>query len=225
MDWANVKMLVDVLEKFHIATKGFLGQYYPIISNCLVYIAELENLFAYFSKGGEIYQLAIDSMRRKFKKYFSPIPTIYGVANLLNPYIKLGFPQFLYETIYKGLALEDDEEPKLPEAIALIRTNTETIYNAYQVLLNQARLNVPTPSSSDSQSFKRTVEVRGLSVWAGFGGSFSSCSNDFSQLNELEVYMSLRLDEVNPDDTFDILQWWKDKEKYFRFFQGWPEIF
>jgi len=59
-------MLVDVLEKFHIVTNEFFEKYYPTISNCLVYIAELANLFAHFSEGGEIYKLAIDSMRKKF---------------------------------------------------------------------------------------------------------------------------------------------------------------
>ncbi|XP_070056764.1 uncharacterized protein [Nicotiana tomentosiformis] len=129
--------------------------------------------------------------------------------------MKLEGPQFWYETVYNGLALEDDEEPKLPEAIASIRTNAETIYNAYQVLLNHARPNIPTPSSPNSQSSKRIVGERGLSVWMGFKGSFSSSSNDFSQLNELEVYLSQQLEEVNPDGIFDILQLWKDKEKYF----------
>jgi len=124
-DWANVKMLVDFLEKFHIATNEFSGQYYPTISNCLVYIAELANLFDHFSEGREIYQLAIDSMRKKFKKYFFPIPPIYGIAALLNPTMKLGGPQFWYETVYNGLALEDEELSKLPNAIASIKINVQ----------------------------------------------------------------------------------------------------
>ena len=40
-DWSNVKMLVDFLEQFHIATNELSGQYYPTISNFLVYIAAL----------------------------------------------------------------------------------------------------------------------------------------------------------------------------------------
>ncbi|XP_070029535.1 zinc finger BED domain-containing protein RICESLEEPER 3-like [Nicotiana sylvestris] len=169
-DWDNVKILVDFLEKFHIATNEFSRQYYPTISNCLVYLAELANLFAYFSEGGEIYEQAIDYMRKKFKKYFSPIPPIYGVAALLNPAMKLG---------------------------------------------DNARPNVPTPSSSSSQSSKKTVGVRALTAWAGFRGSQGSSTSDCSQLNELEVYLSQGIEEVNPDGSFNILEWWKDKEKHF----------
>ncbi|XP_070029447.1 zinc finger BED domain-containing protein RICESLEEPER 4-like [Nicotiana sylvestris] len=218
VDWDDVKMLVDSLEKFHIATNDFSRQYYPNISNCLVYIAELVNLFAYFSEGGEIYKLAIDFMRKKFKKYFFPILPIYGVAALLNPTMKLGVPQFWYETIYNGLALEDEELSKLLEAIASIKINAQTINNAYQVSSDHARPNVPTRSSSssfNSQSSKRTAGVRALSAWAGFMGSQGSTTSDFSQLNELEVYLSQGVEEVNPDGSFNILEWLKDKGKHF----------
>jgi len=122
-------------------------------------------------------------MRKKFKKYFFPIPPIYGVAALLNPTIKLGGPQFWYETVYNGLALEDEELSTLADAIASIKINIQTIYNAYQVALDHARPNVPTPSFSSSQSSERTAGVRALSAWAGFRGSQGSSSNNFSQLN------------------------------------------
>ncbi|XP_070003220.1 zinc finger BED domain-containing protein RICESLEEPER 2-like [Nicotiana sylvestris] len=215
VDWANIKMLVDFLEKFHIATNKFFGQYYPTISNCLVYIAELANLFAHFSEVGKIYKLVIDSMRKKFKKYFFPIPPIFGVAALLNPTMKSGGPQFWYAAIYNGLTLEEEELSKIPEAIASIKINARTIYNAYQVALDQARPNIPTLSSSDSQSSKRTAGVRALSSWAGFRGSQGSTTTDFSQLNELEVYLSQRIEKVNTGGSFNILEWWKDKEKHF----------
>ncbi|XP_070057656.1 uncharacterized protein [Nicotiana tomentosiformis] len=137
------------------------------------------------------------------------------IAALLNPCMKLGGHQFWYGTVYKGLALEDEESSKLPEAIASIRINAQIIYNAYQVALHHARPNVPTPSSSDSQSSKRTARVRALSAWTGFKGSQGSTSSDFSQLNEFEVYLSQKIEEVNPDGSFNLLEWWKDKEKYF----------
>jgi len=68
----------------------------------------------------------------------------------------------------------------LPEAIASIRINAQTIFNTYQVALNHARPNVLTPSSSDSQSSKRTAGVTSISAWAGFRGSQGSNSSDFS---------------------------------------------
>jgi len=89
----------------------------------------LANLFAHFLKGGKIYKLASDSMRKKFKKYFFSIFSIYGVAALLNPAMKLGGPQFWYETVYNGLALEDEELSKLLDTIASIKIKVQTIYN------------------------------------------------------------------------------------------------
>ena len=114
---------------------------------------------------------------------------------------------------------------QLPEAIATIKINAQTIFNTYQVALNHARPNVPTPSSSSSQSSKRTVGVRALSAWTWFRGSQGSSTSDFSQLNELEIYLSQGIEKVNPDGSFNILECGRTKKNTFRFFQGWPETF
>ncbi|XP_070022403.1 zinc finger BED domain-containing protein RICESLEEPER 4-like [Nicotiana sylvestris] len=208
-------MVVDFLERFHVATNEFSRQYYPTISNCLVYLADLANLFAYFSEGEEIYEVAIDSMRKKFKKYFFPIFPIYGIAALLNPTMKLGGPQYWYRPIYNGLALAPEELSTLSDAHVSININALTIYSAYQTALDNARPDIPTPSSSSCQSSKRTTGVRALTAWTEFRGSQGCTTTDCSQLNELEVYLSQGLEEVNSDGSFNLLEWWKDKEKYF----------
>ncbi|XP_070019985.1 zinc finger BED domain-containing protein RICESLEEPER 4-like [Nicotiana sylvestris] len=213
--FSNIFHVRYFLERFHVATNEFSGQYYPTISNCLVYLAEHANLFAYFSEGGEIYEEAIDSMRKKFKKYFFPISPIYGVAALLNPTKKLGGPQYLYQSIYNGLALKDKELSILSDAKASIKINSQTIYSVYQIAIDNARPNIPTPFSSSSQSSKRTAGVRALTTWTEFRGSQGCPTSDCSQLKELEVYLSQGLEEVNPDSSFNLLEWWKDKEKYF----------
>jgi len=79
--------------------------------------------------------------------------------------MKLGGPQFWYETVYNGLALEDEELSQLPEAITSIRIYAQTIYNAHQVALSHARPYIPTPSSSsDGHASLRSARVRALSA-------------------------------------------------------------
>jgi len=214
-DWTNVKILLDFLEHFQIATNAFSGQYYPTISNCLVYIAALSDLFVEFSEGGDIYELAINEMKQKFKKYFFPIPPIYGLAAMLNPTMKLGGPHFWYSNIYKALDLSNEEIATLADAKASIKINAQTVYNAYQLALEHARPTIPTPTSSSSQSSKRVAGLKALKSWTEFRGSQGENYDETSHLNELQVYLSQGLEKENPDGSFDLLEWWKAREKHF----------
>ena len=134
---------------------------------------------------------------------------------MLNPTMKLGGPHFWYSNIYKALDISDEELPTLANAKASIKKDAQTIYNAYQLALEHARPNVPTLTSSSSQSSKRATGLKALKPWTEFRGSQGDNYDETSHLNELQVYLSQGLEKENPDGSFDRLEWWKAREKHF----------
>ncbi|PUE84117.1 hypothetical protein DBP04_26585, partial [Escherichia sp. R8] len=117
--------------------------------------------------------------------------------------------------IYKALDLSNEEIATLADAKASIKINAQTVYNAYQLALEHARPTIPTPTSSSSQSSKRVAGLKALKSWTEFRGSQGENYDETSHLNELQVYLSQGLEKENPDGSFDLLEWWKAREKHF----------
>ena len=132
-------------------------------------------------------------MEVKFNKYFKEFPTIFFFGAIMDPRIKMRGCKFLLKQFYKRMNYADNHCEKWKE----IEASLEKLYEHYE---SQYGNKQATPSQPSQRS--RTT------LWDNVISESKKARTDTS-LNELHYYNRAPVPDMNTNEFFDILGWWK----------------
>ncbi|CAH9087320.1 unnamed protein product [Cuscuta europaea] len=151
-------------------------------------------------------------MKEKFLKYYAHIPHIYGIAFVLDPRFRLGsLEEYLnyYNQVFFGPLPMYDENSIDP------KKEYNEVCDIFYALFNEFHAqydNVPPPPTQTSSSKGKSI------LKSTFANLIKKTkitpATQQSTINEISLYLTYDVD-FEEDDEFDILNWWKGKERMF----------
>ena len=209
-DWFLVEKFVGFLEVFYEATVTLSGVYYPTSPLVLHSLLEITTLFS-STKDDALFRPIVESMVRKFKKYWSEIPLLYCFGFVLDPRVKL---QGLNTCLtHMGHCLDLD----FSSQYNVVCNKLFEVYAMYEKKFGNLRNQQQPPQESQQKSKKRSS----WDILSSLGGSSSSSSSRStstlaSQHYELKTYLEADFSILDSEHAdFSILQWWKMRETKF----------
>jgi len=116
-DWQIAELLYNFLGRFHEVTLKLSGTYYPTSPLALGELLRMSILFSEF-RTHEVLGVPIASMEKKFKKYWSKLPMLYGFGVIFDPRLKLEGLESGLDNLGEFLAIDTtDQYPIIKEKI------------------------------------------------------------------------------------------------------------
>ena len=118
--------MYQFLGRFHEVTLKLSGTYYPTSPLALGELLRISILFSEY-KEDPILAVPIHSMEKKFIKYWSKLPLLYGLGTIFNPRLKLEGLESGLENLGEFLGINcSDQYPIIKEKIY-------SIYSKYEI--------------------------------------------------------------------------------------------
>ncbi|KAF7119478.1 hypothetical protein RHSIM_Rhsim13G0108900 [Rhododendron simsii] len=202
-DWNIAFEFMNFLKIFYAATLACSGVRYPTTCLVLNHLYNMSHtLKSYRMKTNFV--AACKSMEDKFKKYFEVMPTIFIVASVMDPRIKIKGVELLLRGIDENLGIT---LPSFSTVTALLTS----IYASYE---SKFACTTTTPAPASSSIADPSSTSNNDPSWfliSGLGRSETSSQSELSQYLEINL---LSKDELQ-SFSFDILAWWKKNERTF----------
>ncbi|KAK2384107.1 zinc finger BED domain-containing protein RICESLEEPER [Trifolium repens] len=137
-------------------------------------------------------------MKLKYDKYWGELVSMnqliyFGV--ILDPCFKVRYLEYVFPTMY-------NDQPDVAEnLLTKIKGNLSKMYDWYAT--NHGQQNRVSPSSSVSVSVQQPTQLNKPNAFKSYLKEINSIGNK----NELEKYLAE--DNVDEDDNFNLLLWWK----------------
>ena len=145
------------------------------------------------------YELAVEEMMKKFKKYFYPIPMILLIGSVLNPYFKMVQMTQMIKLLHTYMGVSDNDVNV--DTIADLKPKINELYIYYYNIVGS---NTP-PMAQSSTNPTGEANVFNLDRF-DFSQEMSSRQST-TRINEYNVYYSQAL--IIPTGSFNPMLWWK----------------
>ncbi|KAF7123687.1 hypothetical protein RHSIM_Rhsim12G0124900 [Rhododendron simsii] len=203
-DWKIAFEFMNFLKKFYAATLACSGVRYPTTCIVLNHLYNMSHtLKSHRTKPNFI--AACKSMEDKFNKYFENMPTIFIVASVMDPRIKIKGVEKLLRGLGENLGIT------LP-SISTVTALLTSIYASYESKFVCTTTTAAAPYSSSINDPCSTSNSENDPSWFLISGPGSS---ETSERSELTQYLEINLVTNEEFQSFDILAWWKKTEKTF----------
>jgi len=202
--------LYNFLSRFHEVILKLSEIYYPTSLLALGKFLKMSILFSKF-RTHEVFRVPITSMEKKFKKYWSKLPMLYGFGVIFDPRLKLEGLESGLDNLGEFLAIDTtDQYPIIKEKIYSLYISYESRFR------NTPRVEQPQQRNDNPHSFlnvfglskkkkKTTTTTQGQEESGSGSGSSSRGGGGF---NELMAYLSEGL-VVDSSEVFDLVEWWR----------------
>ena len=203
-DWVEADQIIKFLNIFTQATKIFSGKHYSTAACALPVVAEAAYLLKRWSTNRD-YQLAVEQMMEKFRKYFYPIPMVLLLGSVLNPCFKFVQTTEMIKLLYKYMGVGDNDIVK--ETINSLKANIDELYSYYSTIVGSGASPVAQSSTNptgegDKYNFDSYDFWQEMSSRQSFGG-----------INEYDLYCSQTM--IKPTQAFNPVLWWKENAHSF----------
>ncbi|KAF7141487.1 hypothetical protein RHSIM_Rhsim06G0083600 [Rhododendron simsii] len=203
-DWKIAFEFMNFLKKFYAAFLACSGVRYPTTCIVLNHLYNMSHtLKSHRTKPNFI--AACKSMEDKFNKYFENMPTIFIVASVMDPRIKIKGVEKLLRGLGENLGIT------LP-SISTVTALLTSIYASYESKFVCTTTTAAAPYSSSINDPCSTSNSENDPSWFLISGPGSS---ETSERSELTQYLEINLVTNEEFQSFDILAWWKKTEKTF----------
>ncbi|KAG8370310.1 hypothetical protein BUALT_Bualt14G0103600 [Buddleja alternifolia] len=204
-DWEKVVKVCSLLEVFWKATHVISRSYYPTSNLFLQEVVRVKVELDSKSQSSDdfIYDM-VNSMKRKFDKYWGESNLLMARAAVLDPRYKMMAFEFFFPKLYSP--------EKAATKLTFVRRILYDLYSEY-VSMCSAESNASGEGSTSCQSTNsdRNVEIGTLlSELASFLNEKQSVQ---PQKSELDMYLEencfIKMENSKDGAGFDILDWWK----------------
>ncbi|PRQ44873.1 putative transcription factor/ chromatin remodeling BED-type(Zn) family [Rosa chinensis] len=207
-DWSIAQLVNGFLSIFASSTKIFSGVYYPTSCRVISCLIDIHFAFEAYSDFN-VCKDALAAMKDKFDKYWGTFPKAFCFATIMDPRFKL----FVVGEWLKCMGIDQlDVDRKLLE----LRTELQALYETYKknivsdVAPRQSE-NLTSSTSSAPGSIALPI-VGNSSMQSLKRAKVSSSYTSSATSNDLQMYYDLPTIEVDDDNQFSVLAWWKSNE-------------
>ncbi|CAM8880169.1 unnamed protein product [Rhodiola kirilowii] len=202
-DWLVADLICNFLSIFNSSTKTCCNVYTPTSSRVIPCLVDIyQNFTAYSAYSG--FQTALNAMKLKFDKYWSTFPMTFHLATIMDPRFKL----LAIEDWLRYYGLSNNE---VECRIDSIKTCLYNVYDFYKRKLISA---APLPPSSTASISASVNTASMFPLVQNFSMSRIKRArvnlNISAQTSDLQMYLDLATIEVDDDDNFNLLGWWKN---------------
>ncbi|KAF5196585.1 Zinc finger bed domain-containing protein [Thalictrum thalictroides] len=206
-DWKNAVVARELLKVFYEASKSFSGLKYVSSSE---FCHKLSNICLVLSKyetdpfcGG-----IVESMKSKFKEYWTEISPVVELAACMDPRYKITFLEVCLEVIFGY-----EETHRLGGTVEKIKKALKEVFDQYTQKKGGNVLKEPSDSYEEKQvggviaSTFSNIEDPTFAIYAKRREASSQrCES------ELERYLAQSPLDVDTNKPLDVLDWWKAQE-------------
>jgi hypothetical protein len=198
-DWDKARAFMKFLKVFYDATNVFSASTHVTIHDAFHHLAKIHNELKMAIMDSDPVLSAMGKyMKLKYDKYWGELVSMnqliyFGV--ILDPCFKVRYLEYVFPTMY-------NDQPDVAEnLLAKIKGNLSKMYDWYAT--NHGQQNRVSPSSSVSVSVQQPTQLNKPNAFKSYLKEINSIGNK----NELEKYLAE--DNVDEDDNFNLLLWWK----------------
>ena len=199
-DWLELDQIVKFLRIFTQTTEMFSGKFYSTTACALPLVTEAAFLLKRWSTNKD-YELAVEQMMEKFKKYFYPIPMVLLIGSVLNPSFKMKQTIQMIKLLHTYMGICDDDINE--QTINDLKAKLNSLYLYYSYVIGSNAPPVAEASHTNPIGEDAFFNPDRLDFW----GEMSS-SQSTSGINEYDVYNTQTLVKVT--GTFNPVLWWKE---------------
>ena len=204
-DWLIAQLVNGFLKIFASSTKIFSGVYYPTSCRVINFLIDIHSAFTAYS-GFDVFKDALTAMKEKFDKYCGTFPKAFCFATIMDPRFKL----FGIGVWFKCMGIDQLE---IDSKLLSLKTDLQHIYESYK---RKVPSNVPPRHSENlgSSSFNIApgsiaLPIIGNSMERLKAAKVSSSHTSSATCSYLQMYYDLPTIEVDDDNQFSVLAWWK----------------
>jgi hypothetical protein len=198
-DWDKARAFMKFLKVFYDATNVFSASTHVTIHDAFHHLAKIHNeLKMAIMDSDPVLSAMGKDMKLKYDKYWGELVSMnqliyFGV--ILDPCFKVRYLEYVFPTMY-------NDQPDVAEnLLAKIKGNLSKMCDWYAT--NHGQQNRVSPSSSVSVSVQQPTQLNKPNAFKSYLKEINSIGNK----NELEKYLAE--DNVDEDDNFNLLLWWK----------------
>ncbi|GJZ25569.1 zinc finger BED domain-containing protein RICESLEEPER 2 [Tanacetum coccineum] len=176
----------------------------------------LHHLYAMCTKiielSGPPYDLMVEPMKEKLRKYFKEIPPVITCAAALNPCFNISGVELFIEKISIDLNLYENDINFGTKAKAYFNKCLKDLFDIYFNKYGSKDVSTTSAPSSSSMSSNTSIfhTLRQESVKRS--RSDNTGTNEFGRYTGTDWIISMEQEEFN---NFDILSWWKGRQSQF----------
>ncbi|XP_057811932.1 zinc finger BED domain-containing protein RICESLEEPER 2-like [Salvia miltiorrhiza] len=201
--WEACSTLCQILGVFYHVIQELSHVYSPtsvlVLDNCAKVAVLFNSLM-----GRDGLAECVAKMMAKWLKYFGEIPTVFLLAKVFDPRIRLHGLEKMLGIYYDALFPIKDEKTPIPSVVvANVKKCLYDIFQEYSVK-HGASLGMSVSSSSDGNDIPLSIRLQNLYNEVSEKRPRSYGSNPFG---ELETYLTANFEYI-VESEFDILKWW-----------------
>ncbi|CAM8927797.1 unnamed protein product [Rhodiola kirilowii] len=206
-DWILSNLICNFLSIFNSSTKICCGVYTPTSSRVILCLVDIYQNFAAYSDY-PVFKSALSAMKLKFDKYWSNFPMVFCLATIMDPRFKL----LAIEDWLKYYGLSNAE---IECRIKVIKTCLHNTYDFYKRRVTPTITNpiVTNPTHTVDATSLDFTSLFPIPLVQNFGMSRMKrarvTSGASSHTSDLQMYLDLATIEVEDDNNFNLLGWWK----------------
>ncbi|PRQ17147.1 putative transcription factor/ chromatin remodeling BED-type(Zn) family [Rosa chinensis] len=211
-DWSIAQLVNGFLSIFASSTKIFSCVYYPTSCRVISCLIDIHFAFEAYSDFN-VFKDALGAMKDKFDKYWGTFPKAFCFTTIMDPRFKL----FAVGEWLKCMGIDQlDVDIKLLE----LRTELQALYETYKKNIVSAdvapRQSENFTSSTSSAPGSIALPIVGNSSMQSLKrAKVSSSYTSSATSNDLQMYYDLPTTEVDDDNQFSVLAWWKSNESLY----------
>ncbi|XP_031479188.1 zinc finger BED domain-containing protein RICESLEEPER 2-like [Nymphaea colorata] len=213
-DWEKIAVICDFLHVFYDVSTLFSGSSYATANLYFLEIWRVQEILQekVENEGGFMKAMAV-KMKEKFDKYWKSCNLLMVIASILDPRVKLTLSEFVFSRIYQS---REERE----EQMQMIKQSLQDVYESY-IQRNEVDVNISTASTTSSSIQGRESQDTphgGRKLFFKFLGKAENVVFQVTK-SEIDTYLEdglIKHDDNGDEDSFNILQWWKDKESKYR---------
>ncbi|XP_019084387.1 PREDICTED: zinc finger BED domain-containing protein DAYSLEEPER-like [Camelina sativa] len=194
LEWSRAELICEFLRPFDEITKIVSGSKYPTVNLYFMQVWKIESwLEVHAISEDETICEMVDTMKRKFDKYWKNYSDILAIAAVLDPRLKFTCLEYCFSTLDPSTS-----KSKLDH----IRKKIEKLYGVYK--------KNPVNTAATSQVMEDNLP-------SGYGGFYAFVSQKAGTgKSALDMYLDEPALDMVAFQSLDVLKYWKDNAARFK---------